>query len=182
MKKTALVLSMLLAGAGCSFSVGESEENQLANNIRGELTKGGATVKQVEVTRQDDDHMTGFAEVRAVDGSEGRLNCTATRDPSKGARYFDWRCRPAVDERVVNQMEGTIRETITGQGGQVRQVELSRVDDMRMTGFAVVADGAGNETRASCTATRENESSARFTWECRPEGQAPAAAAGGDKE
>jgi hypothetical protein len=178
MKKTAFALSLLLASAACTM---ESQENQLENNIREELTKRGSTVKQVELTRQDDDHMSGFAEVRAADGSEGRLTCTATRNPSKGASYYDWRCNPAVDERVVNQMEATIRDTITTQGGQVRQVELNRVDDSRLTGFAVVADNAGNETRANCTATRENESSARFSWQCTPEGQAPAADAGGEE-
>lgn len=171
MKQTVFALSLLLASVACTM---ESQENQLANNIREELTKRGSTVKQVEITRQDDDHMNGFAEVRAADGSEGRLNCNATRNPSKGSSYYDWRCNPAVDQRVVDQMEGTIRDTFTAQGGQVRQVELNRVDDSHMTGFAVVADGAGNETRANCTATRENESSARFTWECRPEGAAPA--------
>ena len=171
MKKQAFALTLLLAAAACTM---ESQENLLANNIRQELTKRGSTVKQVEITRQDDDHMSGFAEVRAADGSEGRLNCTATRDPSKGASYFDWRCNPAIDQRVLDRMEGTIRETITAQGGQVRQVELNRVDDSRMTGFAVVADAAGNETRATCTATRENESSARFNWQCAPEGGPPA--------
>lgn len=171
MKKNVLALTLLVAGTACTM---ESQENLLANNIRQELTKRGSTVKQVEITRQDDDHMTGFAEVRAADGSEGRLACAATRNPSKGASYYDWRCNPAIDQRVLDQMEGTIRETITAQGGQVRQVELNRVDDSRMTGVAVVADSAGNETRATCTATRENESSARFSWQCAPEGQAPA--------
>ena len=140
----------------------------LANNIRQELTKRGSTVKQVEITRQDDDHMTGFAEVRAADGSEGRLACAATRNPSKGASYYDWRCNPAIDQRVLDQMEGTIRETITAQGGQVRQVELNRVDDSRMTGFAVAADSAGNETRATCTATRESENTRASPGSARP--------------
>ncbi|HST37762.1 MAG TPA: hypothetical protein VLK25_14185, partial [Allosphingosinicella sp.] len=100
--------------------------------------------------------------------------CTATLNPSKGSSYYDWQCNPAVDQRVLDQMEGTIRESITQQGGQVREIELTRVDDSRMTGSMVVVDGAGNEGRATCTATRENQSSARFAWQCTPEGQAPA--------
>lgn len=47
MKKEVFALSLLLAAAGCTM---ESQENQLANNIREELTKRGSTVKQVEIT------------------------------------------------------------------------------------------------------------------------------------
>lgn len=180
--KKCVILACLLATAGCSFSLGDSQENTLANNIREELTKNGVAVQDVQITRQDDDHMNGFADVRGADGTEGRLACTATRDATKGSAYYDWRCRPAIDQRALDQMEGQIRDTITSQGGQVRQVELNRVDDSRMTGFAVVADAAGNETRASCTATRQSETSNQFSWQCAPEGQAPVegGAGGGD--
>lgn len=175
MQKSVIMLPLLLTLAGCSFSFGESEENMIANNIREELTKNGMTVAEVEMAMAGEDNMTGHAEIRAANGSEGRLACTAARDTNKGGRYFNWRCLPAIDQRALDQMEGTIRESFAAQGQQVREIELSRVDDNRMTGHAIVGDGSGREVRASCTATRESENSGRFTWQCAPEGQAPAA-------
>jgi hypothetical protein len=79
---------------------------------------------------------------------------------------------------MVDNMEGTIRQSLAQQG-EVREVELTRQDDMRMTGHAVLRDGNGNEVRANCTATRENEASNHFSWRCTPgdsEAAAPAEA------
>lgn len=178
MKRIVIVPPLLLTLAACSFSFGESEENMIANNIREELSKNGMTVSEVEMAMAGNDNMSGFAEVRAADGSAGRLACTASRDASKSGRYFDWRCRPTIDQRALDQMEGTIRDSFAARGQQVREIELTRVDDNRMNGVATVGDGSGREVRADCTATRENENSGRFTWQCAPEGQAPAEGGG----
>jgi hypothetical protein len=177
MKTIAICLGCAFALAACSRV---SDEDRMENAIRAELSKN-ATVNQVEMTSQGD-NMVGFAEVRSRDGSEGRLNCTATPDTTKASSY-NWRCLPAIDQRMVDNMEGTIRQSLAQQG-EGREVELTRQDDMRMTGHAVVRDGNGNEVRANCTATRENEASNHFNWRCTPadsEAAAPAAADEGGK-
>jgi hypothetical protein len=161
MKTIAICLGCTLAVAACSMA---SDTNRMENAIRAELSKNG-TVNQVEMTQQGD-NMVGFAEVRAPDGTEGRLNCTATPDTTKAGSY-NWRCLPAIDQHMVDTMEGTIRQSLAQQG-EVREVALTRQDDMRMTGHAVVRGGDGNEVRANCTVTRENETSNHFNWRCAP--------------
>ena len=120
--------------------------------------------------------------MRILSLTAGALACTAVPDTTKAGSY-NWRCLPAIDQRMVDNMEGTIRQSLAQQG-EVREVELSRQDDMRMTGHAVVRDGTGNDVRANCAVTRENEASNRFTWRCTPADSgaaAPAEAAGGGK-
>lgn len=173
MKTIAICLGCTLALAACSMA---SDEDRMENAIRDELSKNG-NVSQVEMTRQGD-NMVGFAEVRGPDGNEGRLTCTATPDTTKAGSY-NWRCLPAIDQRMVDNMEGTIRQSLAQQG-EVREVELTRQDDMRMTGHAVVRDGEGNEIRANCTATRENEASNHFNWRCAPADSQAAASAGAE--
>jgi hypothetical protein len=179
MKTIAIGLGCALALAGCSMA---SDEDRMENAIRAELSKNG-TVNEVEMTREGD-NMVGFAQVRSNDGSEGRLNCTATRDSTKGPGNYNWRCLPAIDQRMVDDMEGTIRQSL-GQNGEVTEVELTRQDDMRMTGHATVRAN-GEEVRAECTVTRENEASNHFNWRCAPAGSpdasaAPAETGDGDK-
>jgi hypothetical protein len=173
MKTIAICLGCTLALAACSRV---SDEDRMENAIRAELSKN-ATVNQVEMTQQGD-NMVGFAEVRSPDGSEGRLTCTAAPDTTKAGSY-NWRCLPAIDQRMVDNMKNTIRQSLAQQG-EVREVELTRQDDMRMTGHAVVRDGDGNDVRAECTVTRENETSNHFNWRCSPPGSAAADSAGAD--
>ena len=72
-------------------------------------------------------------------------------------------------------MESTIRDALAPQG-EVRQVELRRQDDNRMSGNALVVTPDGTETRLECTATRPSMETTQFTYQCNPigEGQAPA--------
>jgi len=161
MKRIAICLGCTLAFAACTM---QSDEDRMENAIRAELSKNG-NVSQVEMTRQGD-NMVGFAEVRSADGTEGRLNCTATPDAAKASSY-NWRCLPAIDQRMVDNMKATIRESLA-QRGEVLEVELNRQDDMRMTGHALVRVADGSEVRANCTVTRENEASNHFTWRCDP--------------
>ena len=173
MKRIAIYLGCALALAGCT-----SEEDKLENAIRENLSSRGE-VKQVEITKQDADHMAGFATVRVTGGTaDSRLNCTATRDPAKGASFYNWRCVPTIDEAMITQMEATIRTSLAAQAN-VQQVEMTRQDDDHMTGFASVRDAGGNEIRANCTASRDSSDQGNFSWECRPaeQGAAPAAAA-----
>src|SRR5690349_4177916 len=85
---------VLLAGL-CSLTACTSEEDQLENAMRNTLASQG-NVQQVEMTKADENRMTGFAVVRRPDGRDGRLNCNADRDSTKGPSYFNWRCVPAI--------------------------------------------------------------------------------------
>ena len=178
MTRIAICLGCALAAAGCSISSGE---DGLENSIRENLASRGE-VKQVEMTRQDADRMTGFAIVRAAGASaDSRLDCTARRDPAKGASFYNWRCVPAIDEAMLTGMEATIRESLAAQAS-VEQVEMTRQDDDHMTGFAIVRDAGGNRIRTDCTAARDNDDQGNFSWQCRPAddggGAAPAEAEG----
>lgn len=50
---------------------------------------GRATVDEVEMRKQDEDHMTGFATLRDNSGNTARVECTAARATEGN---FDWRC------------------------------------------------------------------------------------------
>jgi hypothetical protein len=160
---------------GCNMV---SQEDQLENSIREALSNQGE-VKQVEMTKQDEDNFTGFAMIRDRNGRDGRLNCTARRT---GGSNFDWRCLPTIDESVVNEMEGIIRTELERQA-TVLEVSMSRQDDNNMTGFARLQGGDGSEIRTNCTATREPAGTSNFNWRCSPGegGGEQAAPPAGDK-
>ena len=85
--------------------------------------------------------------IQKIDGIEVASLAGGSPDTTKAGSY-NWRCLPAIDQRMVDTMEGTIRQSLAQQG-EVREVELTRQDDMRMTGHAVVRDREGNEVRAN---------------------------------
>ena len=159
MKAFAISLGFALLVAGCSV---QSEEDQLENEMRNQLA-GQGNVLDVQLTKQDENNMTGFADIRDNDGRQGRLACTARR--SEGTQ-FSLNCVPSITEDVVQEMETNIRTHLTQQGGEVLEVDLSRQDDMNMTGHALVRTPDGREIRANCTAVRENPTSRLFNWRC----------------
>ena len=161
MKALAISLGLALAVTACTV---ESEEDQLENAIRNQLASQG-NVLNVELTRQDDNHMNGFADIRDNEGREGRLNCSARR--TEGTN-FQLNCLPAVTEQIVHEMENNIRTSLAQQA-ELLQVDLNRQDDMRMTGHALVRAQDGTEVRAACSATRQDPSSRMFNWEGNPE-------------
>ena len=141
-----------------------ADEAVIEDWIRAELAPQGE-VLQVEMTRRDADHMTGFADIRDNEGREGRLNCSAQR--TEGAD-FQVRCLPAITEQILREMEDAIRTSLAEQA-EVLEIAMRRQDDMRMAGFARLRDADGTEVRANCTAVRENPQSRTFDWECEPE-------------
>lgn len=174
MKKAALYLGCALALAGCS-----SEEDRLENAMRETLAAQG-NVQEIEMTRQDENNMTGFAVVQRANESQGRrLGCTAARDPAKGAAFYNWRCQPVIDEAMLNEIEASIRQSLAAQGS-VEEVEMTRRDDNNMTGFARVRDGSGADGRFDCTAARDANDAGNFTWRCNPPGAGAEAAAPAD--
>lgn len=159
MRRFAILLGCALAATACT-----SQEDQLENAMREELTKRG-NVQEVEMTRQDENRMTGHATVRNAAGQTGRLTCNATRDPTKGTAYYDWRCIPAIDEALLTQMETSIRQSLA-QRGEVVEVDMRRQDDDHMTGFVRVRDAEGAEVRANCSASRDTGDQGNFSWRC----------------
>ncbi|MGZ8311430.1 MAG: hypothetical protein ACXWU1_11925 [Allosphingosinicella sp.] len=171
MNRYAIVAGAALALAGCNMV---NEEDQLENSIRENLAQQGE-VKQVELTKQDNDNMTGFALVRDRNGRDARMNCTARREES-GSSRFNWTCLPTIDEATQTDMENAIRQSLSQQG-EVLEVDMQRGgDDNHMTGFARVRATAGNEIRTECNAEREGTTS-RFNWRCAPASRSGAAAA-----
>ena len=160
MKAFMVLIVLGLAVAGCTVA---SDEDQLENAIRDNLSNQGSEVKQVEMTRQGDNHFTGFAEVRERSGREGRLNCTADRRDDQ----FHFQCAPAIDERVVRDIENQMRPTLAQQG-EVLELHMERRDDNHMTGFTRIRPEGGEEVRLDCTAERQNGAS--FNWNCNPAG------------
>jgi hypothetical protein len=163
MKRLAISLGFALAAAACTVS---SEEDQLENAIRENLSNQG-TVQEVELTRQDDNNMNGFVVMQDRSGRRGRLNCTAQR--AEGTN-FNWRCSPAIDESVLQEMENQIRQELSQQGTVV-EVDMQRQnDDNHMTGHAKVRLADGTEVTAPCTAERDSTNVGTFNWRCEPEG------------
>ena len=160
MRFIAVSLGLGLALAGCQV---QNEEEQLEEAIRNNLSAQG-NVLNVDLTPSGENNMTGFVDIRQNNGREGRLACTAQR--TEGSN-FSWRCSPAITEQVVVEMEGNIRQNLAQQG-EVVQVDLTRQDDNRMTGYAIVRDQAGNEIRTNCTATRDAANIGTFNYECSP--------------
>lgn len=157
MIRTAIVLTALLGAAGCNVV---SEEDQLENAIREGLSNQG-TVQEVNLTRQDENNINGYVAMQDTTGRQGRLNCTAQR--TEGSN-FSWRCAPAIDESVLRDMEGQIRERLSQQADVVG-VDLQRAgDDNHMSGQATVRDGTGAEIQVPCTAERTE--GANFNWRC----------------
>ena len=76
----------------CLPTVDETTLTNVENAIRESLSQQG-DVRQVDMSRQDDSNMTGFAVVQLADGSEVRSACTARRENETSAN-FDWRCGP----------------------------------------------------------------------------------------
>lgn len=165
MKRMTIALGALVALAGCNIG---SEEDRLENAIREELTKQG-NVQEVNLTRQDENTIAGYAMIQEHSGRSGRLNCTAQR--TEGSN-FNWRCSPAIDQAVLDEIEGQIRTQLAGQA-DVREVSLERAgDDNHMAGYVLVGDGAGGEERVPCSAERTE--GANFNWRCGEDVVAPA--------
>jgi hypothetical protein len=91
MKTTAIPLVTLLFLAAC----GASAEEEVETAIREGLSERG-TVLQVEIARQGEDRMTGFALLRNRAGTDVRMDCTAEREGEKSlmGESFSWRCQP----------------------------------------------------------------------------------------
>ena len=170
MKAFAIPLGLGLLVAGCNVS---SEEDQIENVIRNNLSERG-NVQQVEMTRQDENNMSGYATVRDASGVEGRYNCTAQR--TQGTN-FNWRCNQQIDDNVVAGIQNEIRQDLA-QRAEVLQIEMRRQDDNRISGYALLRGPDGSEVRTNCTASRDADA-INFNYQCAPEGEPAPTGEGG---
>lgn len=175
MRKVLIVLTALLGAAGCNMP---TEEEQLENAIRDGLANQG-TVQEINLVAEGENGFAGYAMIRENSGRSGRLNCTAQRADGSN---FNWRCSPAIDEAVLQEIENSIRQNMSQQA-EVAEVDMQRAgDDDHMTGYVLLRDGMGGEARVPCAAERTE--GANFNWRCGEEvaaAGAPAAAPGGGK-
>ena len=166
MNRQVFALAAVLALIGCD---NVSEEDQLENAIREELTKQGE-VRQVEMTKQGEDKMSGFVMIRENSGREGRLACTAERD-AETSTTFNWSCSPAIDDKVLQEMEDTIRKELSARA-PVIEVEMQRgEDDNNMSGFALLGEEGGEQARIPCRAVRDAQNIGSFNWSCGEEAE-----------
>jgi len=181
MKTLAVSLGAVALLAGCNSN---NEKQQVENTIRAQLSAEG-TVTRVSMTKQGDGSYSGNAGVRMADGHEAQLNCTARLDNSS----YTGTCGQVIDQQLVDQLKGMIRQQLAARGLTVTEVEMARQDDNTIAGHAVVRDPAGNEVRTNCTAPRD-AATGRFALRCveaqgaaAPASQAaePAAPAEGDQ-
>lgn len=72
--------------------------------------------------------------------------------------------------RDAEGLEESIREALVAQG-IVQQVEMSPLDENRMSGFAIVRrEGEIQGRRLACTAERDpSKGTAYYGWHCQPE-------------
>ena len=63
----------------CGQVVDQVLIDELKTRLRASLTAQNLTVSQMELSRQDDDHVTGFAEIADASGQTARLTCTVSR-------------------------------------------------------------------------------------------------------
>ena len=64
-----------------------------------------------------------------------------------------------------DQLEEAIRNNLSAQGN-VTQVEMTRVDENNINGFAEIRENSGSQGRLTCTASRTQGSN--FNWRCTP--------------
>lgn len=159
MKMTPFALTSLLVLGACSFG---TDADRVEQSVAEQLADRGA-VEEVSFTSTDDDNMTGFATIRTPTGQTQRMNCTARR--TSGAN-FDWNCVQAIDEALLDEIKGLIRERLSREG-EVVQVELERADDdNNAAGYVVVRGPNGEEVRADCRAVRDRPGENLFSWRC----------------
>ena len=76
----------------CRQAIDQALIDELKADLRRTFARQGLTVLALELNRQDDDHITGHADLRAANGEEGRMACAGERT----AAGFPVNCRPPI--------------------------------------------------------------------------------------
>ena len=64
----------------CGQAIDQAMLDELEASLRGQLEQQSLTVSEIELTKQDEDHVTGFAQVSdPASGESARLVCTGGR-------------------------------------------------------------------------------------------------------
>lgn len=134
-------------------------ENQIRDTYASEYQ-----VMAVEMHRQADGTVAGFARLRAAGGAESYLECSAPAlDP--GQESHAWGCQDGIDAAAIDRVEAEIGQSLAANG-TVLEVAMLRVDPDRMAGFARMRLASGMEIRMACQAERNRDDTANFLWDC----------------
>jgi hypothetical protein len=95
--------------ANCLQNVDQLMVDTMKAEIRRGLTANGVEVVNVELAIQDQNRMTGHADVRAG-GQEIRTNCVASRE-SADSPAFRWECNPPDQPATASAAEPAPGET-----------------------------------------------------------------------
>jgi hypothetical protein len=75
----------------CGQVLDQTLIDEMEASLRRSLVAQGGTVFAIELSRQDDNHVTGHADVRDARGAEGRLDCVGERQANGS---FSAQCTP----------------------------------------------------------------------------------------
>ena len=92
---TAVLLSAALLSAACSRSFTQADIDKTDADIRSQFEQRGFVVEQVNMIKDSDRHLSGFAKMRKPGLLTGKLeltkNCFATMD--EGSGKYIWECK-----------------------------------------------------------------------------------------
>jgi len=112
----------------CLEAINAEMERAMAQTVRASLERDGFTVSEVQLRRHNDDnHMKGFAQVRAPDGSEGRLECTAERQGQTA--NFASSCNAPGAQPASGAQEAAATDGGATSGGKPTGAEEAPVDE-----------------------------------------------------
>jgi hypothetical protein len=98
MRKPVILLGVALLAA-CNVSVDDGMVANMENSVRETLDRQG-TVKQIELTRDSADRISGHAlvELDAAPGADTRFTCVGNRREGSETT-FDWECTPPAADK-----------------------------------------------------------------------------------
>ncbi len=157
--------------AGCN----KDAEKQTAEGMVRAALAGQGTVQAINLSKQSDNNYAGTATLRTPDGRTVTLNCTARRTGPDSNANFSASCGQALDQALLDEIKGMMRQALERQGSTVVQLELTKQDEDHATGSGEIRDPAGQIVHLTCSATRQDNG--RFNPQCDPVGDAQQAAA-----
>ena len=85
----------VISATACNSKFSDADVTRTESDIRTQFEQRGFVVEQVNMIRDSDRHMSGFAKVKKPGLLTGRLeltkNCTATMDEDSGKSI--WQCK-----------------------------------------------------------------------------------------
>jgi hypothetical protein len=90
-----IALAFVICATSCSSRFSEADVTRTESEIRAEFEQKGFVVEEVNMIKDSDRHLSGYAKVRKPGLILGKLeimkNCTATMDTDSGKSI--WECK-----------------------------------------------------------------------------------------